>query len=404
MNTYKKTFCLAAVVLVLGMAGNASALVWWWPGTSDWATASNWSTSAVPTSADDLRIDEGNTPYAVIDANTTAYAKGFYLGGSPTDNLTIYGSLTTYSANVAIAHDTGGTSTLYVKSGASVTIGKWLMHVADKGTGTLDMEGGTWTASTIRVGSNSGSVGHIQLDGGTLNASTLELGVNGTGTMDIEAGTLILDGNDIPTINSEVSSGDLTAYGGSGTINVDYNVTNAGKTTVTASAGGSPPDQVTGASPSDGAISQAITVDISWSAATGADDYDAYFGTDATPDAGELKGNQAGLSYEPGTLSNATTYYWRIDSNNSNGTTTGNVWSFTTVVVSPPDQVTGASPSDGATNQAITVDISWSAATGADNYDVYFGESSPGTSQGNQAGLTFDPGTLTNDTTYLLAY
>ena len=60
--------------------------------------------------------------------------------------------------------------------------------------------------------------------------------------------------------------------------------------------------EVTGASPADAATNQAITVDISWSAATGADDYDVYFGTDSTPESGELQGNQAGLSYEQGNV------------------------------------------------------------------------------------------------------
>ena len=41
-------------------------------------------------------------------------------------------------------------------------------------------------------------------------------------------------------------------------------------------------------------------------------------------------GNQAGTTYNPGTLTANATYYWRIDEKNANGTTTGTVWSFTT--------------------------------------------------------------------------
>ena len=400
MNTCKKLFLLTTVVMLLGMAGSASATVWWDGSSSnDWDTAANWSNSAVPTSADNLRIADNKTPYPVIDSGTTAYASGFYVSYN-NNSLTVYGTLTTYSGSVKIGHSAGTTGTLYIKSGANVTIGKPDIFIGYDGNGTLDMDGGTLNAE-VHIGYRSGSTGHVQLDGGTINAATFDMRLSGgTGTMDIEAGTLIINGDVASTINGYVTSGYITAYDGSGTVNVDYNVTNAGKTTVTGTApGGGAPDQVTGASPSDGATNQAITVDISWSAASGADDYDVYFGTDSTPDSGELKGNQAGLSYEPGTLSNATTYYWQIDSNNATGTTTGNVWSFTTVVATPA-QVTGASPSDGATNQAITVDISWSAASGATSYDVYFGESSPGTSQGNQAPTSYEPGSLSNDTTY----
>jgi RHS repeat-associated protein len=69
---------------------------------------------------------------------------------------------------------------------------------------------------------------------------------------------------------------------------------------------------------------------LSWTAGTGGTSGDVYFGTDPTPDAGEFKGNQVGTMYNPGILTPSTVYYWRIDEKNSCGTTTGNVWSFTT--------------------------------------------------------------------------
>jgi hypothetical protein len=66
-----------------------------------------------------------------------------------------------------------------------------------------------------------------------------------------------------------------------------------------------------------------------------ASSHDVYFGTDFTPDAGEFIGNQGGTTFNPGALSPATTYYWRIDQVNAQGTTTGDVWSFTTPNTSP---------------------------------------------------------------------
>ncbi len=59
---------------------------------------------------------------------------------------------------------------------------------------------------------------------------------------------------------------------------------------------------------------------------------DVYFGTDSTPDASEFKGNQTATTFDPGPLSAGTTYYWRIDQVNAQGTTTGDVWSFTTPI------------------------------------------------------------------------
>jgi len=77
-----------------------------------------------------------------------------------------------------------------------------------------------------------------------------------------------------------------------------------------------PPEPATNPNPSDYATNVLRTVDPSWSNGGGATSYDIYFGTDATPDAGEYQGNTSSTSYNPGTLTYNTTYYWRIDAVN----------------------------------------------------------------------------------------
>ena len=130
--------------------------------------------------------------------------------------------------------------------------------------------------------------------------------------------------------------------------------------------GGNLPGKATAPSPSDGATGVSTSTNLSWSAGTNATSYDVYFGQDSTPDAGELQGNQAGTSFDPGPLAAGATYYWRIDSVNASGTTTGDVWSFTT-----------ASGGGGFTLTANgykvkgkhTIDLSWSGS-GAGSFDV----------------------------------
>jgi hypothetical protein len=61
-----------------------------------------------------------------------------------------------------------------------------------------------------------------------------------------------------------------------------------------------------------------------------ASSHQVYLGTDATPDTGEFIGTQTDTTFDPGPLSPGTTYYWRIDQVNAQGTTTGDVWSFST--------------------------------------------------------------------------
>ncbi|MHC4739955.1 MAG: LamG-like jellyroll fold domain-containing protein, partial [Planctomycetota bacterium] len=159
------------------------------------------------------------------------------------------------------------------------------------------------------------------------------------------------------------------------------------------------PGQAANPSPADSATNVAVSADLSWTAGSDATSHDVYFGTDSTPDSGEFQGNQTDVTFEPGTMDNDTTYYWRIDEVNAQGTTTGNVWSFTTIVAAP-GQASSPSPSNSATEVSVDADLSWTAGSGATSHDVYFGTTSPGTFQGNQTATTFDPGTMSNDTTY----
>jgi len=151
----------------------------------------------------------------------------------------------------------------------------------------------------------------------------------------------------------------------------------------------SPPDQATGVS---------ITADLSWSAGPRANSHDVYFGTTSP---GDFQGNQAATTFDPGTMDNDETYFWRIDEIGGGGTTTGDVWSFTTESAGgPPGQASNPDPADTATDVSITIDLSWTAGSEATSHDVYFGTSSPGSFQGNQTETTFDPATLNNDETY----
>ncbi|MHC4739209.1 MAG: DNRLRE domain-containing protein, partial [Planctomycetota bacterium] len=156
------------------------------------------------------------------------------------------------------------------------------------------------------------------------------------------------------------------------------------------------PGQASSPSPADSATGVSITADLSWTAGSGATSHDVYFGTSSP---GAFQGNQTAATFDPGAMANGTIYYWRIDEINAGGTTTGSVWSFTTIVAAPT-QATNPGPADSATDVAVGTDLSWTAGSGATSHDVYFGTSSPGSFQGNQTATTFDTGTMDNDTTY----
>ena len=124
-----------------------------------------------------------------------------------------------------------------------------------------------------------------------------------------------------------------------------------------------PPGQATNPNPAASATGVSTNPTLSWTAGSGAISHDVYFGT-ASP--GTFIGNQSAATYTPGILASNTTYYWRIDEKNSYGTTTGNVWSFTTLLdTSPPTP----NPMAWVTVPTATgsTSITMTAATAADN-------------------------------------
>ncbi len=185
----------------------------------------------------------------------------------------------------------------------------------------------------------------------------------------------------------------------------EYGTTSGIKWSFTTEASPPPPSAVENPIPASGAIGVSISATLSWDASVEASGYDVYFGTSSTPGAGQFQGSQSGITFDPGTLSYSTTYYWRIDPESEYGTTSGTIWNFTTEdSPPPPDPVTNPDPFDGETDVSSEgLTLSWDASVSAASYDVYFGTSStPGAGQlqGNQAGVTFDPGTLDWETDY----
>ena len=130
------------------------------------------------------------------------------------------------------------------------------------------------------------------------------------------------------TVNGYINSGWITAYNGSRIVNVDYDSINPGKTTIYAAAS-SP--KAANPIPANGATHIKIKPTLSWTAGIDTTSHDVYFGT---TNPGTFRGNQTATDFNPGTLAENTTYYWRIDEHNASGTITGDVWSFTTVPVS----------------------------------------------------------------------
>ena len=167
--------------------------------------------------------------------------------------------------------------------------------------------------------------------------------------------------------------------------------------------------------PANGATG--ITVQLlGWTAGDTAALHDVYFGTDQAAVAaadksdttGIYRGRQNYLVYWhlPG-LTPATTYYWRVDEIEANGTTIhkGDIWSFS----APPLTAWGPKPADGATNVLPAIELKWSSGWKATKHRLYFGDSftdvdngTGGTDKGERllSETTYPTGPLYPETTY----
>jgi hypothetical protein len=146
-----------------------------------------------------------------------------------------------------------------------------------------------------------------------------------------------------------------------------------------------------GPSPATGAASQPLGVDLDWANASGATSYDVYFGTTTSP---PFWANTSASNYALPVLTCNADYYWKIVAKNSCGGTIGPLWHFSTVCCMP-GAPSGPSPTDGAANQSLSVDLDWADASGATSYDVYFGTTTPPPKVGTASSSSYALGTLT---------
>jgi len=240
MSMYKRCACLISLVFLLGMVVDASAVDRNWTngnGNRLWSTAANWSGSVVPTSSNKAGIRNQAVSGPIIQSGITAVANEIVVGDFSSTNDTITmtgGTLTTSGTNawIILGYGAANKGTFTLSAGTVTTPDNFF--VGFNGKGYVEMTGGSITVGlNFGIAKNTGSIANVNLHGGTIT-------VNGTftmssgGDMDITTGTLIVNGDVTSTINTYKTNGWITAYGGTGVVNLSYNTPNVGKTTVTA--------------------------------------------------------------------------------------------------------------------------------------------------------------------------
>jgi len=170
--------------------------------------------------------------------------------------------------------------------------------------------------------------------------------------------------------------------------------------------------------PANGAIHPDTWATLRWMAGPTAVSHDVYMGTDsdavndATTDSEEFRGNQTlnyivvgfpGFPYPEG-LVPGTTYYWRVDEINAEGTVyQGVVWSFSI----PPKTAYAPDPADGAEFVGPDVILNWTAGFGAKLHHVYLSDNrddvetaASAAYKGARGLATFSAGTLDQEKVY----
>ena len=158
------------------------------------------------------------------------------------------------------------------------------------------------------------------------------------------------------------------------------------------------PGRATEPYPCNGATGVSVTADLSWTAGSDANSHDVHFG-EASP--GDFQGNQPSATFDTGTMTEETTYYWRIDEINAQGTTTGIVWNFTTEGPTPPAAPTNLT----ATGGTGSVSLDWNDNSEPDlqSYSVYRDTTSGEPYTRIAAGVSgsdYVDTSVTNDVTY----
>jgi hypothetical protein len=290
-------------------------------GSDDsWCTADNWVDTVVPGPHVWAYIDLPGLPCAVVGGGCDAVCDKLTVGFSATACcLDITGGNLTVGTDFVIADEPGSQGQVTMASG-TVDVGGELV-VGEDGTGMM------------------------YLDDGTVNVGALDIGASAS--VDVNEGTLIIDGYAVEQVRGYAEAGYLTGYGYTGLrfLVIDYDVRNAGKTTVTADVS---LYQAWNPSPLDYEVLVYPDVTLSWMPGDGIGSkgrHLVYFGTDYTAVEKAPNSTEPGwpspewqgmtmwddLDWLIGELEYNKTYYWRIDEGNEDGSITkGNVWRFTT--------------------------------------------------------------------------
>ncbi|MHC4500475.1 MAG: discoidin domain-containing protein, partial [Planctomycetota bacterium] len=214
--------------------------------------------------------------------------------------------------------------------------------VARKGgaIATFNMYGGALSCADFSIApQDTDTVGVASLYGGTINTGAIAIATEGgTGLLDLQGGTLVINGDARDVVTEYINSGKIVGYGGANAVSLTYDE-GAGTTAVVATEAALASDP----SPANGETDAPHDVVLSWTPGGSAGQHDVYFGTsfddvnNATnmdpmgPDKVYRARQSISSDVVPETLDFGQSYYWRGDEGDVAAARwdRGDVWKFT---------------------------------------------------------------------------
>ena len=287
-RTIRKNLILLCALLGVTVASQTLAVDLRYQGSGDYfdtmavTGVNGWQAGGggpggLPGAADSARCNWGNNLVTLTNVAPTILR--FQLGVDESGRLQVdAGGLLTATSGSTVGNNNVCTGQLIVNTGGEVDVTNWVQVGAGASTtGILTINGGTvrstshlWVGSanlavgtiyitnggslsvggniglgTINASTPSGGKGSVFVqDGGVLNLSQISAvnSVQPNSVLDISGSGVVIVPNDLTAVMSAyTNAARITAYAGLGTVGIDYNNTNVGKTTLFAIAPAAPP-------------------------------------------------------------------------------------------------------------------------------------------------------------------
>jgi hypothetical protein len=210
---------------------------------ADWSVAANWT---------------AGVPVALVPGETKAVFNRSGRAECQVTGAQSFGQL--------VQGDNGPGGVIRIRSGGSLSSGNnWTGIGYNRQANMIVETGGMLNcASHLWIGHQSPATGNLDISGGIVNVTgqfgigwdggsgmvniarngVLKLAlfdgtraISGNSVLDIEEGAMVINGDKTSAVRDYIAAGRIRAYGGTGTVVWEYNVTHPGKTTVTAIPG-----------------------------------------------------------------------------------------------------------------------------------------------------------------------